>query len=310
MPVANDFTNALYSRLRNFASLVEPSGNTPPLEIAEVSNPDLLSAILNYLKLHDDAATLWLFLATLYGRYPSTADYQRFTRRLKLNSADKVATDILGGLIDWPSDFTTQPNPEIKNGLLIAVPMPDDEENSQKLPLTQQTVARWQQLNNATLVMWDNETGIFGAVRNSGNQTNPYWPTHKPIIVTGGTLVFVEPPIGGFDELDRLVCLARYSGITVCHIGQGLPDLTKTELATEAEIAQVGAYISVLKHSSRVAATSGEANGEFLGLIRALQTQGLAGPAVQLIETPALTTGSQTEKQQYANDTMEFFLND
>jgi len=310
MKKTHPFVTSLFAKLRTiehyFQSLPQWSAQ---FGTAEIADDDLLTQLVKFLQTNDNPTWQWVFLATLYSTYPTTADFQRFRRRLKLLTADELATALLGArnaLIPWPPHWGSTAPALITPGLLVAVTDQPAGSPAAVPQVVANAIPHWRAKADLTIVAWNNEVAGFETVRRSAKSTTGWEFTGNLVVPAGGVLIIADPLLGSYENTDRLSCLARYSGVRVNHIGYDLSQITQPEFSTEGEINSAVAYVSVLKFSNRVAAISDTALNEFRGLNNALRTQGLNGPELVVIPLPA-ASDLPNDWNEYAASTLDYF---
>ena len=91
---------------------------------------------------------------------------------------------------------------------------------------------------------------------------------------------------------ERLAALAQYSGNTVVAVGYDCVPIVSADMVPAADTQRFAGYLSVLKHTRRIAGISRSATTEFRGFGSALAAQGLPGPTI--IECPLPTQAAAT----------------
>lgn len=99
------------------------------------------------------------------------------------------------------------------------------------------------------------------------------------------TVVLAEVPLA--DRCPPLAALAETSGNRVVAIGYDAIPVVSADVRPLGEANAFTSYLTVIKHSARVAGISTSATVEFAGFAHALASQGLPGPTVQEVQLPA-----------------------
>lgn len=105
------------------------------------------------------------------------------------------------------------------------------------------------------------------------------------VVPWDATLVLAEVPLA--DRCPPLASLAETSGNRVVAIGYDAIPVVSADLRPPGEANAFTAYLTVVKHSTRVAGISSSATAEFAGFAHALAAQGLPGPDVFEVALPA-----------------------
>lgn len=104
------------------------------------------------------------------------------------------------------------------------------------------------------------------------------------VVPFNSTVLVLEVPSHGL--CDQLESVAEYSGNKVGLLGYDAIPVVSADTVPDPETERFVKYLSVVKHSHRVAGISAAATGEFAGFARALAAQGLTGPETVSIPLP------------------------
>lgn len=107
-----------------------------------------------------------------------------------------------------------------------------------------------------------------------------------PVLVVPWRSVVVLPEVPFPDACDRLAALAQFSGNAVVAIGYDCIPAVSAEMVPPVESNKFSRYLTVVKHSRRVACIGSTATGEFKGFASALPVQGLLGPRIFEVPLP------------------------
>jgi len=102
----------------------------------------------------------------------------------------------------------------------------------------------------------------------------------RPTVVVPWRSTVVLPEVAQGRTSGPLAALAQYSGNAVVAIGYDAIPVVSADMRPVSEPNQFVGYLTVIKHSRRVAGISTSAAAEFRGFANAVRAQGIAGPKV------------------------------
>lgn len=300
---------ALVARLGTFLELLRSRSVSLGLDhvvAADLSESELLPTVISTLKHADQDPLIWTFLVFVYGKYPTTAEFLRFSRFLRNQPVDRVAVAVLSGIVPWPANWAQRKVRIVCDQVLLVVDPAPTRANLEYEGMLNYLVPRWLEHGNVIPVGWFSEDSALGRFRKKHSNVGVKYTLNDDAVIVpvGGTLVFLTPTVGEYLVADRIACAARFSGLPVNFVGYGLSGITKASSHTEDEVNHTSAYVSALKYGHQIACLSADAQAEFAGLGIALPTQGLLGPAPSLIPYP--TINSSAAWDEFATAAWEF----
>ncbi|MCR6491763.1 glycosyltransferase [Cellulomonas sp. P24] len=258
-----------------------------------------------------DPALAWLLLTAVAGAYPHSADVRSLLRFARLGSPREVTLDLLDRALPIAAKHGTADRPmRIVPGVMVdldASARSDFHNGIQRV--ARETVKIWGVEHDLTLVAWTDTAGITRSLSPSEELRAAHWGRSQseiePLIERSGgrlgsqdashditlvvpwqaTVVLVEVPLA--DRCPPLAALAEFSGNTVVAIGYDAIPVVSADLRPAGEANAFTSYLTVIKHSARVAGISTSAAVEFAGFAHALSSQGLAGPSVSEVLLPS-----------------------
>ncbi|HMO11336.1 MAG TPA: glycosyltransferase family 1 protein [Actinotalea sp.] len=171
--------------------------------------------------------------------------------------------------------------------------------------VARETAQRWAQRHQVTPVAWTDTGGSLRDLTRQEELRTTRWSSRHTEIDTGvgpgpaaaagdefglvipwhTTVVLAEVPLA--DRCASLSGLAELSGNAVVAIGYDAIPVVSADLRPLGEANAFAAYLTVIKHSARVAGISTSATVEFEGFSQALASQGLPGPEVREVLLPS-----------------------
>ena len=162
--------------------------------------------------------------------------------------------------------------------------------------LVRETVPRWMEEHDVLPVAWTARweglrilsaddcrrmTTLPGADRPADEA-----PAQPRLVIPWQTVVVLteRPPA---PASARLAALAEHSGNDVVAIGYDCIPFLSADTVRPGETAPFARYLTILKHSRRVAAITEAGGAEFRGFTQALAAQGVPGPEVSVCPLPA-----------------------
>lgn len=298
---ADEVLHALADRLREAARHALSS------KPAAAHDPDparaagaLLQALVDAAAPSAAAAERWLLFTAVHTRYPSTAEFLRFSRGLQSQDPEHSIEALL------LSCLRTR-GPYVRTGMRVVTDVPVIEVDTAATSdyvtgiqrVVRETVPRWAARGPIALARWNDEHFALQSLtaQESARAGCPdradAAPADPEFIVPYRTdVVFLDAPRGS--KADGWAAMARFSGNRVHHVGYDLIPLTSADMLEHGESVNSTALISVVKHSHSVACISAATAAEFVGYVQALPAQGLVGPEVRAVPLPEVTMSSGT----------------
>lgn len=288
--------NALADRLRatgrlSLSALPAGAHDSDPARAAAALLPALVAAAIPSRA----AAERWLLFTAVHTRYPSVAEFLRFSRALQSRSLESSIEALLLSCLRARGPF-------VASGMRVVTDMPVVEVYSAATTdyvsgiqrVVRETVPRWAAKRPVMLARWNDEDYALQSLtaRESARAAGPgradAVSADPELIVPYRTdVVFLDAPRGS--KADGWAAMARFSGNRVHHVGYDLIPLTSADLREYGESLDSTALISVVKHSHSVACISEATAAEFAGYVQTLPAQGLDGPEVRAVPLPEVT---------------------
>ncbi|MCU1498395.1 MAG: glycosyltransferase family 1 protein [Acidimicrobiales bacterium] len=295
---------ALAGRLRAAADAlgvaVPPVEEDPSMDAAQVL-PELIASVHTDLR----ADALWLLHVAVTGTFPGTAAMADALRAFELEGPDEIEL--------WLTRTWRHTALDHRSGLTALRVVSDavvlDVTNTSRLDLhtgiqrvIRSAAPHWVELGTSVPVAWTEGWQGYRTLTAAERHRVFSWEAHQagveaadalgapldePTLVVPWrtTVVLAESLDAG--ACDRLVALARCSGNELAAIGYDLIPALSGDLVPSALSDQFMNYLSVLKHTHRIAAISASAAAEFEGFAAMLPSQGLPGPHVAVCDLPA-----------------------
>lgn len=316
---AVDFELALAQRLRAVAEvLCEAGAPLPSDDPARDASATLDQLVTSAMEL-PSPDHIWLLYAAVTATLPTPQELQDISRLLRLYPLHEATMWLLDRAFDTRSPAEAAMTLRLDTNSVIV-----DVDHCARHDLhtgIQQVVRRtlpiWARDHAVAPVVWTESRRCYRSLTQEETGRVLHWGVNKPATDTmrsSGVLVVpwksvvilaeTPPP----DACDRLSALARYSRNHVAAIGYDCIPVVSADLVAPQEPDRFTRYLTVIKHSRRVAAISESAASEFTGFSRALIAQGLRGPSVIECPLPATSVtlahddGSDSETEPKPRD--------
>lgn len=246
--------------------------------------------------------SVWLLLSAVSAAFP-LADQVRATRRLlqtvpeehAFNGFLAVAADVARR-----SDALDRPLEIAEGAVVVDVDFCARHlHNTGIQRVVRQTVARWDAAADRAplLVGWTDRGAIMRSLDErerarvvdwahaKHDDSDPGRDEPQPLVVpVASTVAIVEVPRA--ELCDPLAALAEFSGNRVVLVGYDAIPVVSADTVPDAETERFVHYLTLVKHSHRVAAISDAVREEFAGFARSVGAQGLPGPVSVSIPLP------------------------
>jgi len=256
-----------------------------------------------------DPALAWLLLTSVAGAYPLAADVHALRRSAQLGTEREVTLELLDRALPLATEHGTSDRPmTIVSGIVVDLDACARSEFHNGIQrVARETVKAWGARHELTLVAWTDTAGITRSLSPGEEIRAAHWgrsqdeiepllanglaaggtDTPEPMLVVPwrATLVLAEVPLA--DRCPPLAALAEFSGNAVVAIGYDAIPVVSADLRPPGEANAFTSYLTVIKHSLRVAGISTSATVEFAGFAHALSSQGIPGPAVSEVLLPS-----------------------
>lgn len=270
----------------------------------------LLAALAIAARDDHTAASLWLLGTAVAGGYPTPTEIIATRRALDLARPGEELGAILSGIAHTAS---TVRNPDIsitiiENGTLVDVDFcARNPHNTGIQRVVRNTMPHWQDRPGVQLAAWSDDATGYRALSPQQQalvldyQSGASAPTDSApdeLLVPWRSRI-VLPEVPARHLLERQSTLAQHSGSTVSLIGYDAIPIVSADTVVDDESDRFAHYLTVVKHSHRVACISTTTAEEFRGFVDALPAQGLTGPQISAIDLPVdLPTTSEEPAQQ------------
>jgi len=307
-PVAHDLldsdspeTLALAQRLLAIAPYVAPE--LPATAIAEERGVGaLFDAIARSVQAGRDVRHVWLTLIALTASFPNAENVRMAHRALRLAAPGRAMVALLESGFDDAARFgdLDREIDVVTGAVVVDVDFCANHlHNTGIQRVVRQTMARWNRDRPAQLVAWtagggamrtlsDVELGRvvdWSAYSSAPVDTNPVDPPRYRLVVPFESVVLL-PEVPQAALMNPLAALAEHSGNRVGLIGYDAIPVVSADLLPSLETERFVRYLTVVKHSHRIAGISRSATEEFAGFCATLPAQGLVGPETVQIGLP------------------------
>lgn len=269
----------------------------------------VLPALVEHCRPAERTAERWLLLTALTGGFPDAAEVQAFTRRLELSATHHAEHDLLRGLLTASAPVDV-PMTIVAGGVVVEVDYCARHETHTGIHrVVRETVPRWDAGHEVHAVAWLEQHAAFRTLsgvedaRVRGRAASPDGTDDgadeaAPRVVVPWRSVVVLADVLNPEANDRLAALARFSGNSVGVIGYDMIPITSAETRPASDTVTFAQYLTVVKHSHRLAAISRSAATEFHGFVDAVRAQGLAGPVVGTVGLPSEPPAESTPHER------------
>lgn len=313
---------ALKQRLRAVAEVLLDNS---PIQTGDVGRDAsaLLTPLVEFARstLRPDHA--WLLYAAVSGHLPLSDDVEDLVRHLEL-ATDTTDAEIWllrrakvaiaeHGEVDFPMKVVTD---------CVVVDVNFSAQNDKHTGIqrvTREVCPRWKASHDIILTAWLSSesamrtlsgreqakvlawSGPGGRDRHDRADQSGDSDTQAYVLVPWRSML-VLPEVAQGHTSRPLAALAQYSGNDVVAIGYDAIPVVSADLRPPSEPNQFVGYLTVIKHSLRVAGISASAAAEFRGFAHAVRAQGIAGPHVSEVllaaDVPEETThGPETTSE-------------
>lgn len=290
------YRSALKSRMRTVVECLHT-------ESASADDAALYSQLCSVLEAGAQRSAHWLAISVILASLPTSNSLATFARACELDGADSALADLLERTFDAeqePSPNLLSPVEIVRNGVCVDVWLTSKADVATGIQrVVRELTRRWDDSRSITLVGWTDDqtalrlltetehlralTGSTGraAAAESATLDSALTGLPLPTIVVPWGGVLVEPElVGDPPRALRLMGLAQHSNVELSVIAYDTVPVSSAETANDGVSGSFAKYLSALKHSTRLAADSQSAAGEFVGFRRMLRAQGLPGPDI------------------------------
>ncbi|WP_411699842.1 glycosyltransferase [Conyzicola sp.] len=241
---------------------------------------------------------IWLLCVGLTGTFPLPDQLRAARRALLLSDADLAFVDFLEATFDLGAgtEGLASDIEIVHRGVVVDVDFCATHLAHTGIQrVVRQTMARWHGVRDVTLVGWTPgglamrglsalETSRVTAwntyTEPKSGETVEEAPTRKLLVPYESRVILPEVPQPHLCGV--LASLAEFSGNRVGLIGYDAIPVVSADTVPPAETERFVHYLTIIKHSHRVAGISAAATDDFRGFSQALEAQGL--PVVESVE--------------------------
>lgn len=278
----------------------------------------LLSALAEEVAATGDDATLWLLITGVTAAFPN-ADQMRMTKRaLAFAETGQASVALLEACFDSAARFNDLDKSidVVADGTVVDVDFCANHlHNTGIQRVVRQTMSRWDENRDATLVAW---TAGGGAMRSMSalersrvvgwdkytepaRDEAPEDPASYRLIVPFNSAVIL-PEVPQAALCEPLAALAEFSGNRVGLVGYDTIPVVSADTLDASETERFVRYLTIVKHAKRVAGISAAATEEFAGFVSALPAQGLVGPTSVEVSLPVDAPDGTADRTSVADD--------
>ena len=242
---------------------------------------------------------LWLLLAVTFGELPLAEDVLRLRRRLELDGGVAGSRFLLDPA-RWPAAGLSAAPAELARTQVVV-----DTGHTARWSVTtgiqrvvREVLRRWVPDRDVLPVGWTEGQACTRTLTAEEWARVARWgdardeapgapePTTRLVLPWHTTVLLAEVP-GEQERVERLACLARFSGSRLVVVGYDVIPVTNADAVGPGLAMSFSHYLAALKHADRVVAISRTSAAEFTGYSRALSAQGLRGPEIVSCVLPA-----------------------
>ncbi|RFA15257.1 hypothetical protein B7R21_04325 [Subtercola boreus] len=304
-------TAAVDARLRQIAPhLGLSSGPADPLAGWTHPAGELAAAVARAVRISLNDADVWLAIVGFTATFPTLDEHASVRRALALADPGD-AFGVLTALLDALAPIirrTLLPEAEIEivtdTVIVDANFSGRSDHNTGVQRVLRETVSRWYPRRELTLACWNERgTGMRHLVGHEIDRVLD-WATHsslsageraalhaaseasaehraaRSVILVPLGSVIVEIEVSQLETAAPLAALAAVSGNRVAVVGHDAIPIVSAQSQPTGEIERFARFLTVVKHSSRVAGVSASAATEYSGFVDAVRAQGVEGPSV------------------------------
>ena len=265
----------------------------------------------------------WLLIVATTATFPSPGEFRRTHRALRISKPGWAHRAILAaGYRNPPSSGLLDAELDIVTGAVVVDVdfCAKHAHNTGIQRVTRQTMARWHRDHGDELIpiAWTRggesmrrlDQVETSRVVSYGTTAEPADPEEAPelrlVVPWRSSVVMLEVP---WQHLCApLEALAEFSGNRVGLVGYDAIPVVSADTVPDAETERFVKYLSVVKHTDRVAGISAAATEEFAGFVSAVTAQGLPGPSTISVPLPVDVPDAIATPEPSASKTMPSVL--
>lgn len=306
---AFDFQVALSYRLREAASALLDRAPEPVDDDPARDSILMLECLVRALRKNPSRKGVWLLYIAVAAALPTPDELDDAVRVVDLQSVGEIFLWLLER-----THATDTPKDALMSLRLISDRVVVDVDHTAQHDLhtgIQQVVRRtlpiWARQHPIELVVWTKSRRGLRSLTDKETNRVLNWgvepqnasavPEATNVLIVPWHTIVALPETPPRSSSDRLAALARDSGNHVVAVGYDCIPAVSADLVAPDEPVKFSRYLTIIKHSRRVAGISKSAAMEFRGFSSALAVQGLDGPKVIECSLPSssVTTGAGRE---------------
>ncbi len=303
-PLDQNLVGRFLERVRIVTALLQPIDSAPA---------DGFSVVIENFVVAADAATeapstvAWLAAVSILGSFPDEAMLDQATRAFRRGGGQALADLMLGNLEKASGDAAIVDSPleVMLGGVLIDVSHTAAHDLHTGIQrVVKESASRWFGRPNVHPVQWNFSTNSMKILAESERERFIAWREHlhddgsavviRPLTeATGRTVIpwkskLLLPELMANPSTCTAYRALAKSGVVdrTALIGYDTVPIAATETVTDGMTANFAHYLSLVKHSTHLAAISHSAAHEFEAFDEILHSQGLSGPQVFAIPLP------------------------
>ena len=295
----SDRLAALHQRLRATAEVLGLDTSADDPETPELATSSLFGRLVDHVHAQPGSAELWLLMTALSGAMPDPDELVAGTRTRDLTDHGEFGSWLLESAYEAAgARGSAELEMEVvRDAVLVDVDFAARHELHTGIQrVVRETVPRWQQDHEITLVAWTEPGGAMRHLTDAEEDRVLRWADRRPggwavaatdevrtapprmVVPWRCTVLLPEYPIP--EHCPMLAALSLYAGSSVALVGYDCIPVISPELIHAGLPDRFVRYLQAVKHASRVAGISAAATREFRGFGDMLAAQGLPGPDV------------------------------
>ena len=256
---------------------------------------DLLAALAEKVKLEDREDVVWLLVVALTGTFPRAETVRSTRRTLRLSPDGLAAVALMKSLMDFGSQNLDVEMDVLSDSVIVDVDFcAKYTANTGIQRVVRQTMARWDANYDIVPVAWTESAGAMRGLSEQELSRVTAWHHHvepdydqrvghdEHRLIVPFRSVVILPEVPQPHLCDALAALAEFSGNRIGLIGYDAIPIVSADTVPSEETERFVHYLTIIKHSDRVAGISAASTDDFLGFSNTLAAQGL--PPVHTLE--------------------------
>lgn len=244
---------------------------------------------------------VWLLIVAVTANFPN-ADQVRMTRRA-VGFADPALARVafLEASFDSAARFSSLESriEVVRGSVVVDVDFCATHlHNTGIQRVVRQTMSRWEANRDMRLVAWTGDGGAMRALTPEQHRRVTAWNSAPEprrqrddenadhVLIVPFESVVVLPEVPQLGLCDPLAALAEFSGNRMGLVGYDAIPVVSADMVPDAETERFVRYLTIVKHSHRVAGISVAATAEFAGFGDAVAAQGLTPPETVEVTLP------------------------